>query len=403
MTERLYYADSFLHEFDAKVLQARTVGGRSAIVLDRTAFYPTSGGQTFDTGTLQAAGGAEVRIEEVAESEDGSILHYASAAFDPGASVHGHINAVRRRDHMQQHSGQHVLSAAFVRLFNLPTVSFHMGEESCTIDLETKSLSAKQVEQAERLANEVVTEDRPVDVRLVTPEEARALGVRKIPEGERDKLRLIEIGDFDLTACGGTHVRSTGQIGAILLRKTENVKPGVRVEFVCGGRAVRTARQDYSALTEAAGALSTHIWELPQQVRKSLDDAKVGARAQQKLLEEVAELTAARLLAGATAEHGRKQIVRVIADRELAFVRLLAQKIAGAGEAGIALLASTAGQPTLVFAQSQGLPFDMGAEMKKAMAALGGRGGGSRDFAQGGAPDTSKIAAVLEEIAGSLR
>ncbi len=402
MTERLYYGDSFLYEFEAKVAEVRNVAGRSAIVLDRTAFYPTSGGQTFDTGTLQAAGGAEVRIEEVAETEDGTILHYASAVLDPGAGVHGRIDATRRRDHMQQHSGQHVLSAAFVRLFNLPTVSFHMGDESCTIDLETKSLSRKQVEQAERLANDVVTEDRLVEVRLVAPEEARALGVRKLPEGERDKLRLIAICDFDLTACGGTHVRSTGQIGAILLRKTENVKQGVRVEFVCGGRAVSTARQDYSALSEAAGALSTHIWELPQQVRKSLDDAKAGARAQQKLLEEIAELTAARLLAAATVENGRKKIVRVIADRELVFVRLLAQKIAGAGEPAIALLASTAGQPTLVFAQSPGLTSDMGAEMKKAMAALGGRGGGSRDFAQGGAPDAGKLAALLEEIASSL-
>jgi alanyl-tRNA synthetase len=277
-----------------------------------------------------------------------------------------------------------------------------MGDESCTIDLETKSVSRKQVEQAEGLANDIVTEDRPVEIRFVAPEQARALGVRKIPEAGRDRLRLIDIRDFDLTACGGTHVRSTGQIGAILLRKTENVKQGVRVEFVCGGRAVSTARHDYSALTEAAGALSTHIWELPQQIRKSLDDAKSGARAQQKLLEEVAELSAARLLAAANVENGRKRIVRVISDRELAFVRLLAQKIGSAGEPAIALLAATTGQPTLVFAQSAGLSSDMGAEMKKAMAALGGRGGGSKDFAQGGAPDASKIAGVLEEIARAL-
>ncbi len=402
MTERLYYEDSFLYEFDAKVVEVRNMSGRTAIVLDRTAFYPTSGGQTFDTGELKVAG-AEVPVEEVAETEDGTILHYASGPLDAGANVHGAIDVGRRRDHMQQHSGQHVLSAAFVRLFRMPTVSFHMGDESCTLDLEAKAVSRQQVEQAERLANEVVTEDRPVEIRFVSPEEARGLGVRKIPGVERDKLRLIDIRDFDLTACGGTHVRRTGQIGAILLRKAENVKQGVRVEFVCGGRAVSTARHDYVALTEAAGAFSTHIWELPQQIRKSLDDAKAGARAQQKLLEEVAELSAARLLAEATAEHGRKKIVRVIGDRELAFVRLLAQKIGSAGEPAIALLAATSGQPTLVFAQSPGLPSEMGAEMKKAMAALGGRGGGSRDFAQGGAPDASKIAAVLEEIAKELK
>ena len=403
MSERLYYGDSFLYEFDARVVAAGESGSRQCATLDRTAFYPTSGGQTFDTGTLQAGEGAVVRVEEVAEGEDGSILHFVSAALQPGTTVHGVVNAERRRDHVQQHSGQHVLSAAFVRLFNMPTVSFHMGDESCTIDLETKSLSPAQVEKAEHLANEIVAEDRPVEVRFVSPDVARQLGVRKIPATEREKLRLIDIQGFDLTACGGTHVRRTGQIGAILLRKTENVKQGVRVEFVCGARAVSTARRDHAALTEAAGALSTHIWELPQQIRKSLDEIKAAGRTQQKLLEELAAMHAVRLLAETTADKGRKTIVRVIADRELAFVRLLGQKIAAAGEPAIALLASTAGQPTLVFAQSPGLPSDMGAEMKKAMAALGGRGGGSHDFAQGGAPDAAKIDKVLSDISRELK
>jgi len=401
MTERLYYGDSFLYEFEAKVADVRESGGRTAVVLDRTAFYPTSGGQTFDKGTLKS-GDAEASVEEVAECEDGTILHFVSAALPLGARVQGSIDVLRRRDHMQQHSGQHVLSAAFVRLFNLPTVSFHMGEESCTVDLQAKSLSPKQVEQAERLANEVVTEDRRVEIRYMAPEEARGLGVRKIPELEREQLRLIDIREFDLTACGGTHVRSTGQVGAILLRKTENVKQGVRVEFVCGGRAVSTARHDYSALTAAAGALSTHIWELPQQILKSQEEAKAAARAQQKLLEEVAELHAFRLLASAPVENGRKKIVRVINDRELGFVRLVAQKIAGGSEPAIALLAATSGPPTLVFAQSPGLPSDMGAEMKKAMASLGGRGGGSKDFAQGGAPDAARVEALLQEVARGL-
>ncbi|MBZ5646902.1 MAG: alanyl-tRNA editing protein [Acidobacteriia bacterium] len=402
MTERLYYTDSFLYDFDARVVESRDMGGRSAVVLDRTAFYPASGGQTCDVGTLKILGSAEVRVEQVEEAEDGAILHFGSAPIDQGAIIHGTIDAARRRDHMQQHSGQHVLSAAYVRLFDVPTVSFHMGEESCTIDLETRSISPAQVEKAERLANDVVTEDRPVEIRLVTPDEARKLGVRKIPEAERHKLRLIDIRDFDLTACGGTHVRSTGQIGAILLRKTENVKQGVRVEFVCGGRAISTARHDYSALADAAGALSTHIWELPQQIRKSLDDAKTSAKAQQRLLEELAEMHAVRLLAATSAENGRKKIARVIADRDLIFVRLLAQKIAAAGEPAIVLLASTAGQPTLVFAQSPGLPSDMGAQMKTAMAALGGRGGGNREFAQGGVASANKIGSVLEEIARAL-
>ncbi len=202
------------------------------------------------------------------------------------------IDADRRRDHMQQHSGQHVLSAAFEKLYGFATVSFHMGDESCTIDLAADAVTAKQLQSAEKLANEVIAEDRPVEIRFATPDEARAMGVRKIPATERDRLRLIDIRDFDLNACGGTHVRSTGQIGAILLRKTEKVKQGVRVEFVCGLRAVRTARHDFETLTEAAAVFSTHIWEVPQQVRKSLDEIKSAQKAQHHLLEEVAELQA---------------------------------------------------------------------------------------------------------------
>ena len=165
------------------------------------------------------------------------------------------VDAARRRDHVQQHSGQHVFSAAFIQLFNMPTVSFHMGEESCTIDLETNGLNAAQAQKAERLANEVIAEDRPVSIRFVPLEEARQLGLRKLPPKQTGDLRLIDITDFDLTACGGTHVRATGQIGGILLRKIEKVKQGVRVEFVCGLRAVAIARRDYTSLTEAAAAL----------------------------------------------------------------------------------------------------------------------------------------------------
>ncbi len=402
MSDRLYYTDSFLYSFDAKVEDVRQVNGRTAAVLDRTAFYPTSGGQTFDTGVLKTALGQEVQVEEVAEAEDGTVLHYVSAPLERGVAVHGMIDSSRRRDHMQQHSGQHVLSAAFLRLFNAPTVSFHMGDESCTIDLDSRGFSRAQIERSEMLANDVVTEDRPVEIRFATPDEAQALGVRKIPTPGYGKLRLIDIRDFDLTACGGTHVRCTGQIGAILLRKMENVKQGVRVEFVCGNRAISTARRDYSALTDAAGAFSTHIWELPQQVRKSLEDAKASARMHQRLLEELAELHAAWLLAATGIEGGRKKIVRVFPDRDLPFVRLLAQKIAAQGEPAVALLASTAGPATLVFAQSPGLPSDMGRGMRKAMEALGGRGGGSREFAQGGAPSAEKIEAVLAVIAASV-
>ncbi len=404
-TERLYYRDSFLYEFDATVVDVLERGGRTAVVLDRSVFYPTSGGQIFDTGKLIATG-AEARVAEVAEEEDGRILHFVEgAAPQKGSAVHGQVDADRRRDHMQQHSGQHILSAAFVRLFEMPTVSFHMGAETCTIDLDTKSLSDKQLFRAEHLANQVVTEDRPVEIRSVTLDEARALGIRKLPPVEREKLRLIEIRDFDLTACGGTHVRSTGQVGAILLRKTENVKQGVRVEFVCGGRAVATARRDYTALTEAAGIFSTHIYEVGQQIRKTLDQTKSAQKEERRLLAEIAELNAEKMLAETDTEPagGFRLISRVYADRDAGYVKLLAQKLTSdASRPAVALLASTSGQPTLIFAQTAGQPFNMGVLMKEATSACGGRGGGSAELAQGGLGDARSVTQALEVALSKL-
>jgi alanyl-tRNA synthetase len=410
MTDRLYYHDPFLYEFDAEVtdvIPQSKEKPRPAVVLDRTAFYPTSGGQVFDTGWIVPASETEsskLRVTETSEEENDRIVHYLEAERAPekGSRVRGFIDPSRRRDHMQQHSGQHLLSAAFVRLFNMPTVSFHMGDEYCSIGLETPSLTPDQAVAAERLANEIILENRQVDIRFVTQAEARSLGLRKIPPVEKDELRLIDIHDFDVTACGGTHVRFTGQIGCILLRRTEKVRQGYRVEFVCGQRTVATSRRDYSALTEAASLFSAHIWDVPQQVRKSLDEIKAARKAREQLLEELAKFQAKQLLAEAERNHGRILIVQIFPDRDVSFLKMLAQKLTRLDLAAIALLASTSGQPCLVFAQSPGQPFDMSALMKEAMSRLGGRGGGSKDLAQGGAPQADAIPTVLGELAGKL-
>jgi alanyl-tRNA synthetase len=404
-TEHLYYHDSFLYEFEAEVVEVISAP-RAALVLDRTAFYPTSGGQLFDTGSLALpqAGGA-LPVIEVEEREDGAILHVLerAPALEKGTRVRGVVDSVRRVDHMQQHSGQHVLSAAFVRLFAMPTVSFHMGADYCSIDLETKTLSAEQVQAAEALANDVVTESREVDIRFVSQEEARALGLRKLPPLERDQLRLIDIRDFDLTACGGTHVRGTGQIGCILLRKTEKVRQGWRVEFVCGKRAVATARRDYTTLAEAAGLLSSHLWEVPQQIKKSQDDARAARKSGEQVLAELAEFQAARILEETPEQAGRKIVIRVFADRDLGPVKLLAQKMTRQAPNVIALLAATSTTAALVFAASPGQPEDMGALMKEALAKLGGRGGGSKDMAQGGPQQVEQIPQVLAELQAKLQ
>jgi alanyl-tRNA synthetase len=401
MTERLYYRDSFLHAFEAHVLESLEHNGRNAVVLDRTAFYPTSGGQVHDTGVFILEDETKVPVLDVTDEEDGTIRHFTSELLPVGKPVRGVIDAHRRRDHMQQHSGQHVLSAAFVRLFDVPTVSFHMGTESCTIDLAVKSLTPAQIVQAERLANDAVTEDRPVTIRFVPLEQARQMGLRKLPPKQTGDLRLIDITDFDLTACGGTHVRSTGQIGAILLRKTESVKQGLRVEFVCGFRAVDAARHDYNTLAEAAGLYSAHLRDVPEQIRKSLQEARSSIKEQHKLLEELAESQAVRLLAGATGVP--RVVTAVFPERNAAFIKLVAQKLTIDNTGVVALIASGAGQPALVFAQSPGQRWNMGQLLKEAMGRLGGRGGGAADMAQGGLPtgsaDLASIEKVLQETA----
>jgi alanyl-tRNA synthetase len=409
MTDRIYYHDSFLYDFDAKVLDV-TETPRPALILDRTAFYPTSGGQIHDTGWIMPADASnsdhKFRVTETADAEDGHVVHYLEAPvkdLTPGTQIRGQIDATRRRDHMQQHSGQHVLSAAFVRLFNIPTISFHMADDYCSIDLETATLTKDQIESAERLANEIILENRAVDIRFVTRDEATQLGLRKLPPAERDELRLIDIRDFDLTACGGTHVNQTGQIGCILLRKIEKVRQGWRVEFVAGQRAVATARRDFITISESGALFSAHIYDVPQQIRKSLDEIKSLRRQREEAQEELAAAQATTLLAETPETDGRKLIVRTFADRELAFIKLLAQKLTRLSPNSVALLATTSPQVSLVFAQSSGQPFDMGSLMKETMAKLDGRGGGSKDMAQGGVPSADGVEAALNEVAQKLR
>lgn len=403
MTDRLYYHDSFLYDFEAEIEEVPE-SKRPAIILSRTAFYPTSGGQIFDTGLI-SAGQEQLRVTEVADREDGKIVHYLEAPLKdvkPGTKIRCQIDATRRRDHIQQHSGQHVLSAAFVRLFNLPTVSFHMADDYCSIDLDTPALTKTQIEQAERLANEIILENRPVEIRFVTRDEAGKLGLRKLPPAERDQLRIIDIHDFDLSACGGTHVNRTGQIGGILLRKSEKVRQGYRIEFVAGQRAVATARRDYIALTEAAALYSAHIYDVPQQVGKSLEEIRSLRKQKEDIQVELAGAQAATLLAETPEENGRKIIVRTFADRDVASLKLLAQRLTRQGSNAVALLGTTCPQPSLVFAQSVGQSSDMGAVLKQVVAKFGGRGGGSKDMAQGGMPNAGDVEAALAHAKATL-
>jgi alanyl-tRNA synthetase len=416
MTERLYYQNSFVYDFTGHARELRLLlDGRPALVLDRTAFYATSGGQPHDTGWIEfvdADGKAlpalpKLRVAEVVEDAgDGELLHIIDVPceddllkLNAGEALRGFVDVERRQDHMQQHSGQHVLSAVFLKLFEAPTISFHLGEESCTIDVECKSLTAAQAAQAELAANRVVWEDRQVLMHEATVEQAKAAGVRKLPEAAHERLRLIEVRGIDLCACGGTHVLTTGQIGNIQLRKLEKFKQGVRVEFVCGARALRTARRDYQLLVETAALYSAHTAELPAQTAKLLEANRAAGKQQQALLAEIAELRAVQLLAQTESAGGCKIVARLEAERDAGYIKLLAQKLAAVEPNVIALLASPWPTPTLVFAQSPGGKWDAGAALKALLAAAGGRGGGTRELAQGGVPSAEALAALLEQAA----
>ena len=409
-TNRLYYQDSFLANFDATVTDIRLVsrtGGEALwqVALDRSAFYPTSGGQPFDKGMLPATSrnGAvlEVPIDEVAEDEQGEVWHYMAKPLVAGTEVHATIDWQRRLDHMQQHSGQHLLSAIFSRELGAHTVSFHLGEESSTIDLNSASIAHASLERVEHLANEIIAQDRPLSIKTVSRAEADALlaagSFRKLPERDGD-IRLIEIEGVDLNACGGTHVRSTGQIGGLALRSTEKVRQGMRVEFVCGMRAVMAARRDFRVLTETASALSVSAQQLPQSIERLLSEAKHSAKERQKLREQLAGFEAVELLASATVQDGLRIIRKEFPARAADYVKLIASKLAAAPGA-IALLASTQQEPASVaFARSAELKFSCGELMKIALAQLGLRGGGSPIMAQGQLPRVS-LAALFDRLA----
>ena len=406
MTDRLYYNDSFLYDFKANVLDIKELkreGNHStwAVKLDRTAFYPTSGGQPFDRGTISAQSRSgialETAIEDVFEDEQGEVWHRVGKVLPIGAEVRGSIDAARRRDHMQQHTGQHLLSAALVRLLGANTVSFHLGEEISTIDLDVQSLSQNDLVRVERLSNEVVAEDRPITVRYATRDQAKSMGVRKLPDREGE-IRLIDIQDFDLNACGGTHGRSSGQIGGLLLRRTEKVKQGVRVEFVCGLRAVTTARRDFEILGEAAGLYPCAAADLVANIGKQRDELRQIQKRESRVLEELAELKAAQLLRETPADAaGRKFIVRNFDDRDANFIKLIAQKLTRSASGVIALLASAQGSPALVFARSSDISSDLGTLLRELVSAAGGRGGGGKDFAQGGVPEPRLLQELLEQ------
>ncbi len=396
MTERLYYGDSYLVAFDARVVRADHRNGRTVAVLDRTLFYPTSGGQPHDTGLLQ-----DLRVVDVVDGEDGSIEHVIEGDLREGQAVHGTIDWERRFDHMQQHTGQHVLSAAFDRLCGARTASFHLGRESSTVDLD-RDLDAASIAQAEAQANDVVWGDRPIRIRSVDPGEAARLPLRKEPV-RSGALRLIEVDRFDLSACGGTHVSRTGGVGIIAIRFWERFKGGTRVDFVCGARALdafRTARQTIAGSVRLLSVLPA---ELPGAIARLQTDQRDLRRGTKLLQERLASHEAVVLASRGVRAGEGVRVIEAVDGYDAAGLKSLASAVA-ARPGHAAVLASTTQPLLVVVARAEDVAWDASSVLRRLTERFGGRGGGRARLAQAGGVDAAPTALldaareVLDEL-----
>ena len=385
MTDRIYYTDPYTRDFEATVVDR--LDGSRRIYLDRTAFYPTSGGQPFDAGEL---GG--VRVTDVVDEGD-RIAHLLDAPL-VADRVSGRVDWPRRFDHMQQHTGQHLLSAVLADLLGYPTVAVHFGKESSTLDLDAGSPTQEEMQLVEEKANEIIVENLRVEISFEDAEQAE--GLRKSSE-RSGTIRIITIQGLDRSACGGTHVRNTGEIGSLQIRKVERVRNGVRLEFLCGSRASRRARADYTLITRLANDFSAAGEELPQLIAGQRDELK-HALARVRDLESQLNLSRAReLYAAAQPETTGLRRVTIREDQAaLESLRGLAQVVTSMPLA--VFVAAVSNPPAVLLATSVDTGIDAGALLKSLLTSVGGRGGGSARLAQGMVPGRAQLEALMESL-----
>jgi alanyl-tRNA synthetase len=391
MTQRIYYTEPYRQTFDATVISVEPADGHFHVTLDQTAFYPTSGGQPFDTGAL---GGAAVT--DVIDRDDGTVAHVVSGTLKPGEVVSGVIDWARRFDHMQQHTGQHVLSAAFDRLFGARTESFHMGQVSSTIDL-AREVTPGEIARAEADANRVVWEDRPVTIRFTTAEEAASLGMRK-ESGRTGTLRLIDIEDYDLSACGGTHVERTGAIGIIAIGGWEKFRGGSRVEFLCGDRVL----QRFRLWRDSLSALQKHLSVPPVEMASSIERMHEEGKALQRTIRGFQEKAAAHEAQALLAKG--PFIVEAIDGWDAQGLKAIATAATAAQPDAVVALFTTTTPAQVVVARGANATADASSVLKQLAAKFGGKGGGKPDLAQGGglnAASRDLIAAAREILTGA--
>ncbi|MGE0552959.1 MAG: DHHA1 domain-containing protein [Gemmatimonadales bacterium] len=392
MSARSYYFDSYLTRFESTVEEAGELDDGPYVVLERSAFYPTSGGQPFDRGTLNGVAVSDVFVRE----SDGKVIHRLATPVARGETVVGEIDWPRRLDHMQQHTGQHVLSQAFIQVKDAATIGFHLGEDYVSIDLDAPELADRDAERAFAIANDVVTRDVAVTAWFPTPDELATLPLRKTPEVE-GALRVVRIGDFDYSACGGTHVARTGELGLIHHLRTERIKRGSRVAFLVGGRA----RADYAtkhAITQRLAAeLTCSVVELPEAVGRLKDELQAARREIGRYKAEALTREAAELHARAEDLDGRALVVAAFESRPAEELRALVLDLTGR-DSVVALVGSGGAKTQLVFGRSESLELDLRPALKAALDAVGGGKGGGTRIVQGGGSQPATLAEVAEAL-----
>lgn len=394
MTRRLYYDDSHTTAFTARIVERTIWNGQPAVVLDETYFYPTGGGQPSDTGTLN---NAHV-IDVATRPEDLAVVHVLDSEID-GDTVEAQIDWGKRFDHMQQHTGQHILTQAFVQTANLPTVGFHLSADSVTIDLDAAAVSAEQLNTAENLANQVIFQNLPVTTRLVSPDEMDGVRIRRIPGHiATDGLRVVSVGDFDHTACGGTHVRATGEIGMIKVIRADKKGDKMRIEFRCGGRALADYRLRNDTTQRLTSLLNVGVPELDQSVVRLQAEIREAQRQRKAAVQQLLKTHAAELLDAAAVQNGVKTI-RLVSDvYDLNDLRGMAKQLTA--EPGVLALLGLPGEKAqIILTCSADLTYNLNPALQAALAVLGNaRGGGPANFVQGGGVPASaaQVEAALD-------
>jgi alanyl-tRNA synthetase len=389
VTRKLFYEDPYLRAFTAQIVEQGEESGVPYVILDQTAFYPTGGGQPCDLGTI--GGVPVVEVEKVGEK----VVHRLARPLQGlalGQTVQGEIDWERRFDHMQQHTGQHILSAAFVQLYEGETVGFHMGRETVTIDITLPDLTEEIVRRVETMANQVVFDNRPIYARFVSTDELAALSLRKPPR-VKENIRIVTIADYDHNPCGGTHPARTGEVGPIKILDWERYKGNVRVTFVCGWRALKALDEKQHILRSMSHQLTCGEAELAEKIRRLLEERreldKALQEARQKRLEEEAD----KYLAQAVSCHGVHLVARVLENRPMQEMQRLAQRIAAEDPLAVILFVTEGDKTQLVFARGAGIdpegrgerePLDMNVFLQEVLSWIGGKGGGNARIAQGG-------------------